>query len=245
MTQTLLDTARMDGMSESANRPPAVSRNESLRRGLAVMRELALTHEPTTTAEVARATRIPAPTVNRLLATLADERMAERTDDGKWRPGPGISELAGIEGRVMVMMSRAPEILKRLAEDTGETALLTRVRLPDSSQAILEESADRFLGATGWVGRVFDARRSVAGWITAAALDDGSVQSFAGDPGDAATMFLDGVAEARQRGYGFDAGGLETGLTSIAVSVPSSVPGMTVGIAGPSSRLNGPSIDTA
>src|SRR5215831_13827912 len=76
----------------------ALVRNESLRRGLHVLRALVAAGAPITAAEVARQTGIPGPTVARLLVTLEDETMAVRDAGGGWRPGTGIAELAGADG---------------------------------------------------------------------------------------------------------------------------------------------------
>jgi IclR family acetate operon transcriptional repressor len=135
------------------------------------------------------------------------------------------------------MVARAGEVLRELANATGESALLTQVRLPDTAEALVQEDADRLLGATRWVGRITDPRQSVAGWVTAATLDEDAVASMGGEDPIARERWLAHVAEARSRGYAVDIDGLEAGLTSLAVSVPSAVRGMAVGMAGPSARL--------
>jgi DNA-binding IclR family transcriptional regulator len=224
----------------SRDAPPAGShalvRNESLRRGLSVLRALAGAGGPITAAELARQTGIPGPTVARLLVTLEDETMAVRDAGGGWRPGHGIAELAGADGDLAALVAGAGEVLRALANDTGESALLTRVRLPDVSEVLVQEDADRLLGATHWVGRTFDARRSVAGWIVAAGLDDGTIAGMGGSDPDTHARWLADVAEARSRGYGLDVDGLEAGLTSVAVAVPGEL-SLAVGMAGPSARL--------
>jgi IclR family acetate operon transcriptional repressor len=211
---------------------------------LAVIRALVASRVPMPAAEVARATGIPAPTVTRLLATLADEHMAVRSVDGAWGPGPGLSDLVGTEGEVVAMIARAPQVLRELADATGETALLTRVRLPDMAEVIVQEDSDRLLGVADWTGRVFDPRNSVAGWIWAAALTQIEVEAMAGDD-DVRPAFLAGVEAARRNGYGLDIDGLEDGLTLLAVAIAGPVPGMAVGLTGPSSRLTPDRVDEA
>lgn len=222
-------------MSPRAPTQPLV-RNESLRRGLSVLRVLAGAGEPITAAELARQTAIPGPTVARLLATLEDEAMAVRDAGGGWRPGGGIAELAGADGGLAAVVAGAGEILREVAEDTGETALLTRVQLPETSEVLVQADADRLLGATDWTGRPFEARRSVAGWIVAAGLDDATVEEMGGEDAEARTQWASLVRETRERGYGLDVDGLEAGLTSVAVLVPGTL-SLAVGMAGPSVRL--------
>ena len=214
----------------------ALVRNESLRRGLLVLRALAAAGSPITAAELARRTGIPGPTVARLLVTLEDEAMAIRDAGGGWRPGTGIAELAGADGGIAAVVAAAGEVLRELANATGETALLTRVRLPDVSEVLVQEHADRLLGATDWVGRTFDARRSVAGWVVAAELDHDVVEGMGGD-GDEGAGWIADVEATRARGYAIDVGGLEDGLTSVAVILRAGVSGLAVGMAGPSARL--------
>lgn len=214
----------------------ALVRNESLRRGLLVLRALAGAGEPITAAELARQTGIPGPTVARLLVTLEDESMAVRDAGGGWRPGAGIAELAGADGELVTLVAGAGTVLRKLANSTGETALLSRVLLPDVSEVLVQEDADRLLGATDWVGRTFDAHRSVAGWVVAAELSDGDVAAMGSADPEARGRWVADVAETRSRGYAVDVDGLEAGMTSIAVLVPGGL-GLAVGMAGPSGRL--------
>jgi IclR family acetate operon transcriptional repressor len=221
--------------SQTSAGSQALVRNESLRRGLLVLRALAAAGAPITAAELARQTGIPGPTVARLLVTLEDETMAVRDAGGGWRPGTGIAELAGAEGGIAAVVAAAADVLRDLANDTGETALLSRVRLPDVSEVLVQEHADRLLGATDWVGRTFDARRSVAGWVVAAELGDAIVEGMGSR--EEGTSWVADVEATRARGYALDVGGLEDGLTSVAVILQAGVPGLAVGMAGPSTRL--------
>ena len=235
-----MDPHRQNGAMSPQGQTPtgsqALVRNESLRRGLLVLRALAGAGRPIMAAELARQTGIPGPTVARLLVTLEDETMAVRDAGGGWRPGIGIVELAGADGGLATLVAGAGEVLRDLANDTGESALLTRVRLPDVSEVLVQEDADRLLGATDWIGRTFDARRSVAGWIIAAGLDDAAVSAMGGDDLETRARWVADVTEARSRGYGLDVDGLEAGLTSVAVIVPGKL-SLAVGMAGPSARL--------
>ncbi len=191
---------------------------------------------PITAADVTRQTELAGATVARLLATLADEGMVLR-DDGGWRPGPGVADLAGDEGGIAAMVARAAEVLRALANETGESVLLSRVSMPDMVEALVQEDADRLLGATRWVGRVFEPRDSVAGLIVAAGLEPENVAALGGEESAERERWLAQVAATRKRGYALDIDGLEAGLTSVAVAVPANPTGMVLGMAGPSSRL--------
>ncbi|MGL6280390.1 MAG: IclR family transcriptional regulator [Gaiella sp.] len=215
----------------------ALVRNESLRRGLLLLRTLARADEPLSAAEAARRTGLAPATVQRLLVTLADDAMAVRDGDGGWRPGPGVLELAGVGGELAALVARAGDVLRELAYETGETAVLTRVSLPDTAEILVQEDSEHLLGTTPWVGRVFDARRSVAGWVVAAELDDAEVEMLGGDDEATRAQWVSDVARTRARGYALDVDGLEPGLTSLAVRLAAAGGALAVGAAGPSSRL--------
>ena len=223
-------------MSTRASASPTLVRNESLRRGLTVLRALAGAGQPVTAAELTRQTGIPGPTVARLLVTLEDETLAVRDASGGWRPGAGLSELAGADGGLAALVAGAGEVLREVAVDTGETAILSRVRLPDLAEVLVQEDADRLLGLTDWVGRPFDPRESVAGWIVAAELGEDEVAALGGDDPEVRAKWLDDVTESRERGYAVDVDGLEAGLTNVAVIVPGGL-SLAIGLSGPSARL--------
>jgi len=223
-------------MSPRTTASPTLVRNESLRRGLTVLRALAAAGRPITAAELTRQTGIPGPTVARLLVTLEDEALAVRDSSGGWRPGTGLSELAGADGGLAALVAGAGEVLREVAIDTGETAILSRVHLPDVAEVLVQEDADRLLGLTDWVGRPFDPRESVAGWIVAAELDDTEVEILGGDDPAARAKWIADVAESRERGYAVDVDGLEAGLTNVAVIVPGDL-SLAIGLSGPSARL--------
>ena len=81
------------------------------------------------------------------------------------------------------------------------------------AEVLVQEDADRLLGLTDWVGRPFDPRESVAGWIIAAELDGADVAALGGDDPDVRANWTPGVDESRNRGYAVDFDGLEAGLT--------------------------------
>lgn len=224
--------ARSGGRSRSR-----LVRNESLRRGLRVLRVLVHADEPLTAAEVARRAEIPSPTVQRLLATLADEALTVRDVDGRWRPGSGVLGLAGTGGDIAALVARAGDVLRELADEIGETTVLTRVSLPHAAEVLLQEDSGHLLGTTRWVGRVFDPRRSVAGWVVAAELPDEEVQALGGDDAALRAQWLAAVAHTRERGYALDVEGLEQGLTSLGVLVRGGSGAIAIGVSGPSARL--------
>lgn len=221
----------------SARSRPRLVRNESLRRGILVLRTLAGAEEPLTAAEVARRAEIPGPTVQRLLATLADEALATRDAEGRWRTGLGVLELAGAGGDLAAIVARAGDVLRELAAETGETTVLTHVALPYAAEVLLQEDSGHLLGTTRWVGRVFDPKESVAGWVVAAQLPEAEIDALGGDDPERQLRWVADVRRTRERGYGLDVDGLEPGLTSVGVLVRGGRAPVAIGASGPSARL--------
>ena len=73
--------------------------------------------------------------------------------------------------------------------------------------------------------------------MVAAELPDDEVAALGGDDPELRSRWLESVERTRARGYGLDVGGLEPGLTSVAVLVQTGPAAMAVGSAGPSARL--------
>lgn len=75
-------------------------------------------------AELCRRTGLPRATAYRLAAALEVHRLLARNDDGRWRLGPAVSELAT---RVHdPLLSAAAAVLPELRETTGESVQLYR-----------------------------------------------------------------------------------------------------------------------
>ncbi len=97
--------------------------NLSLGRGVEVINALASSTGPVGSREMSRRIKMEHTRVSRLLGTLTQLGLAERTADRKYRPGPGIHVLAANALRSSGLLQAAlPEI--RLLLDAGYGAAL-------------------------------------------------------------------------------------------------------------------------
>jgi DNA-binding IclR family transcriptional regulator len=78
------------------------------------------------TSEIARAARLPVPTAHRILVALTARRYLARDErTRRFRLGPAALELGGRARAVLDLREAALPVLRRLARETDETALLT------------------------------------------------------------------------------------------------------------------------
>lgn len=109
---------------------PAES-SQTLDRGLLVVELLAGVDGTLSVTEIAARLRLSRPVVYRLVAALEAHRLVRREEDGRYRLGLGVLQLAA---RVLPLLrDAAVGPLRRLAEATGATAHLTVV---DAGEAL-------------------------------------------------------------------------------------------------------------
>lgn len=104
---------------------------QSVERAFQVLRALAV--GPAGVSEVAAAVDLPKSTVARLLATLEGIGAVERTDEGGYRVGAGMRELAGsVDSSIAIATAVRPH-LEYLSSILGEASGLT---LPEGLSAV-------------------------------------------------------------------------------------------------------------
>lgn len=103
-------------------------------------------------AEISRLSALNKTTAHRLLQALLSEELLDRNPgSGAYRLGPGMMALGVQALSSNDLRLRARPLLKRLAEETGETATL-EVPIDDTMLILDEVTSKRFLGASGNVG---------------------------------------------------------------------------------------------
>jgi DNA-binding IclR family transcriptional regulator len=80
--------------------------------------------EPCGLSELCQRTGLPRATAHRLAVGLEVHGLLHRGSDGRWRPGPALSELAA--GGVDPLLEAAAAVLPRLRDITGESVQLYR-----------------------------------------------------------------------------------------------------------------------
>ena len=103
-------------------------------------------------ADISSAAALNKTTTHRLLQALHSEEMLERNpSNGAYRLGPGMMALGVQALSSNDLRLRARPLLKRLAEETGETATL-EVPIDDTMLILDEVTSKHFVGASGNVG---------------------------------------------------------------------------------------------
>jgi len=138
-------------------------------------------HEPAgaTTAQVARATGLPRPTAHRLLSALQPEGLVDRNaSDGRWVLGPETFLLGAAASPRYDATEEARPHLRRLAEETGESAFFS-VRRGDETVCLLREDGSFPIRSfVLYEGVRFPLGVASAGLVILAYLDDREYRDY-------------------------------------------------------------------
>lgn len=104
---------------------------QSVERAFLILRSLAI--GPAGVSDIAQAVDLPKSTVARMLATLEGVGAVERTDDGGYRVGIGVKELAGSVDSDVALATAVRPHLEHLSSILGEASGLT---LPEGFSAV-------------------------------------------------------------------------------------------------------------
>jgi IclR family transcriptional regulator, acetate operon repressor len=111
---------------------------QSLRRALSIMRVIAAAGDGATLTEIARAAKLASSTAHRLLTTLQQDRFVQFKPDGaRWMVGVGAFTVGSAFLGVRDIARGARPLLRRLMEQSGETANLAI--LSDDMAVYLEQ----------------------------------------------------------------------------------------------------------
>jgi len=165
-------------------------------------------------SDLARGTGLPVSTVSRLLATLEQASFVRREQDGRYAPGARLLQLGLAALRKLSIYDLAEPHLRRLSEESGETANLA-VPIDAQNAIYLRQVVSRHsIHHAGWLGRVLPIDRTAVG------------KALSGELGRA------GFVARRDT--------LEAGVTAIAapVSGPAGARVAALSITGPSFRIS-------
>src|SRR5450432_664771 len=97
--------------------------NQSLANGIACLQALTAAEDAIGSRELARRLGLEPTLANRLLGTLAELGLAERTPERKYRPGPGIHVLAAQSLRGSGLLQAALPVIRGLLDEGLAVAL--------------------------------------------------------------------------------------------------------------------------
>ncbi len=195
--------------------------------------------------ELSRLAGLNKTTAHRLLQALASESMLERNrSTGAYRLGPAILALGMQAMSSGSLRLRARPLLKRLAEETGETATL-EVPLEDTMLILDEMTGGRRVAAGGNVGTRWAMHATSTGKAIIAFSENGMgrlperltpLTARTITDRDQLALQLD---EVRRRGFAETVDELEDGFTGVGTVVRSSTGEIlaAMSICGPTQRL--------
>src|SRR6266545_4558661 len=163
-------------------------------------------------AELVERTKLPRATAHRLAQALEIHRMLVRDQQGRWRPGPRLGELANAAPDVL--LSAAEPMLSALRDATGESAQLYLRR---ADERICVASAERASGLrdTVPVGAVLPMTAGSAAQVL-----------LAWEPPEAVMPLLPRckftgrtLAEVRRRGWSQSVAEREPGVASVSAPI--------------------------
>lgn len=135
-------------------------------RALALLTTL-LEGRTNTLTELARATDLSLATASRLLNTLARHQLIRRDDNGRYRAGIRMKQIAAVTLHDEPLYDLIAVHLEELAAETGETASLGVPADADSVLYLRQVSSNRQVQTADWTGRTIPRSGTALG----AALD--------------------------------------------------------------------------
>jgi DNA-binding IclR family transcriptional regulator len=168
--------------------------------------------EPGTLAEVVERTGLPRATAHRLAVGLEAHGLLHRGNDGRWRPGPTLAELAA--GGADPLVEAASAVLPRLRDITGESVQLYR---RDGNQRICIAAAEPASGLrdTVPVGSRLPMTAGSGARVLAAWADPTVQRTVLADASFGERVLVD----VRRRGWAQSVAERATGVASVSAPV--------------------------
>ncbi len=194
-------------------------------------------------SELADRTKLPPPTVHRLVRSLVSRGYARQLPGRGYALGPKLIQLGDSATR-MIGAWAAPH-LADLVSSTGETA---NMAVLDGNMAVYvaQVPSAHTMRMFTEVGRRVHLHCTGVGKALLLQLSDDTVRQLVGRAGMAAytpnshtdiDALLADLAESRRRGYALDEGEQEVGVRCFSVPVPDAPTPTALSISGPAARL--------
>lgn len=167
---------------------------------------------PANLADLVERTGLPRATAHRLAVALESHRLLVRDGEGRWQPGPGLTELA--RSAPDPLLVAAEPVLLRLRDETGESAQLYRRH---GHQRICVAAAERAHGLRDTVP--VGARLTMSAGSAAQVLAAWAARSDSEDLLATARYTARTLAEVRRRGWAQSAAEREPGVGSVSAPV--------------------------
>ncbi|MBV8991446.1 MAG: IclR family transcriptional regulator [Solirubrobacterales bacterium] len=178
---------------------------------------------PRTLTELAELIESQAIEVAPLVAALErHDLLAWDQDHAGLRPGTAALRFARSGAGREDLVELAQESMRRLAQETGETANLIIPR-PAGTEAIAQIDGRHLLGATNWIGRELGLHCTAAGKVFlafgVADLPDDELEALTSATVTDRELLAEELGTIREQGYATIVDELEAGLSAVAAPV--------------------------
>ncbi len=188
--------------------------------------------EPCGLAELCERTGLPRATAHRLAVGLELHGLLHRGSDGRWRPGPTLSELAA--GGTDPLLEAAASVLPKLRDITGESVQLYR---REGGQRVCVAAAEPASGLrdTVPVGSRLPMTAGSGAKVLAAWADPGVQRAVLAE----ATFGERVLIDVRRRGWAQSVAERESGVASVSAPVRDAAGQViaAVSVSGPVERI--------
>jgi DNA-binding IclR family transcriptional regulator len=229
--------------------------NQSLQKGVAILRAAALAPGGASVSGLARAAGLPRATALRLIRTLESEGLLVRfPEHDRVVLGLELQRLARAVDVRELLIEASLRPLESLADETRETITLTVVE-PDGSLAVVKQiDPPHLLKIANWMGRRYPLHASSSGKLLLSTLSDEELARALSAPLERLTKWtitdVDALRreldDVRANGYAVIVDELEVGIASVStgIRVRTRLAGM-LNVTGPSLRFDGPALAAA
>jgi DNA-binding IclR family transcriptional regulator len=218
-------------------------------RAAAILLSFSFAEPRLSLAQIAEAAHLPKPSAYRIVSSLVANGLVCQAEDGRYEPGFRLFELGSIARSRLALARVAADLVQTLAEETGETVLLTQVEWPTREVVIVAKvDASHPVGVLSPLGRRSQLSPGCLGKAALAGLPPEQLASTL------AAMPLRRYTEhtitsrralkreielARQQGYGLDVEEYLPGVSGVAswIHLGDPRPAGAIGIVGPTQRL--------
>ncbi|GAA1932411.1 IclR family transcriptional regulator [Nocardioides hwasunensis] len=187
------------------------------------------THEPggATTSEVARTAGLSRPTVHRLLTSMLEEGLTDRTREGRWLLGPELYLLGTSAATRYDVTELAHSVVRHLAIATGESAFFSARRGNETVCLLREDGSHPIRSHVLHEGIRFPLGVASAGLVILAHLPDPEVEDHLARArledtyGElhASDRVRERIAQTRVSGYALNPGLLVAGSWGMGAAV--------------------------
>jgi IclR family acetate operon transcriptional repressor len=240
---------RLYGGTSRVAADKAAGHTQALSRGLAELEALASTDGGATLTALAARLGIPAPTAHRLLATLEAAGYVYAGPQGEWLIGVRAFRVGSAFLSHRNLVVQAFPYLKRLMEESGETANLA-VREGGHAVFVEQVQCRELMRMSAKLGARAPLHASGVGKAMLAAMDDRSVGASLGRHGlqqftphtlTSRDSLAEDLQRTRTRGYAIDDQEHALGMRCVAATVRDEhgQPWAALSLAGPTTRITG------